>query len=80
LFPGLHSDDIAEPNNGLPRGLTRFIAEAWRRFDSDELTEHELYPSDAQWAGLYDRMSTHSAEETERRLSLAADFGERAHA
>jgi hypothetical protein len=80
LFPGLHPDDIAEPDNGLPRGLLRFVAEAWRRADLGELTEHELYPSDAQWAGLYDRMPTHTAEETERRLKLAADFGDRAHA
>ena len=30
----------------------------------------------AQWSGLYDRMHTHEPEETERRLELAAEFGE----
>jgi hypothetical protein len=51
----------------------RFIVEAWRRAESGELTEHELYPSDAQWAGLYDRMPTHTPEEIERRLKLSAE-------
>ncbi len=32
--------------------------------------------SDAQWCGLYDRMHTHEQGETDRRLALAADFGE----
>jgi hypothetical protein len=30
----------------------------------------------AQWAGLYDRMSRHELDEVERRLELAADYGE----
>jgi hypothetical protein len=40
------------------------------------LTDQELYCSDSQWSGLYDRMHTHTADEMERRLALAADYGE----
>ena len=54
--------------------LKRFAAEAWRRADAGELVE--LYPSDSQWCGLYDRMFPHTADEMERRLALAADYGE----
>ena len=54
--------------------LKRFAAEAWRRADAGELAE--LYPSDAQWSGLYDRMFPHTADEMQRRLALAADYGE----
>jgi hypothetical protein len=53
-----------------------FAAEAWRRADTSELADEELYCSDAQWCGLYDRMHTHEPDEMERRFALAADFGE----
>jgi hypothetical protein len=56
--------------------LKRFAAEAWRRADAGELADEELYPSDAQWSGLYDQMFSHTADEMERRLALAADYGE----
>ena len=49
--------------------LRRFATEAWRR--ANELNDDELYPSDAQWAGLYDQMFIHHPEETERRVELA---------
>ena len=39
------------------------------------MCEAELYPSDAQWAGIYDRMLVHLPDETERRVVLAASFG-----
>lgn len=71
LFPWLHPDGFDDPENGWPPALQRFAAEAWRRADSGELTDDELYPSDAQWAGLYDRMKTHTPQETKRRLELA---------
>ncbi len=57
--------------------LKRFAAEAWRRADAGELADEELYPCDAQWSGLYDRMHTHSDAETARRVQLAADYGAR---
>jgi len=59
-----------------PHILKRIAAEAWRRADAGELEDEELYPSDAQWSGLYDRMFPHKADEMERRLALAADYGE----
>jgi hypothetical protein len=34
--------------------------------------DEELYPCDAQWASLYDRMAVHTEQETERRLELTA--------
>jgi hypothetical protein len=30
----------------------------------------------AQWSGLYDRMHPHKPDEMDRRLAVAADFGE----
>jgi hypothetical protein len=65
LFPGLHPDGFEDADSGWPRVLKRFAVE-------------ELYPGDAQWSGLYDRMSPHTADEMERRLALAADYGEAA--
>ena len=46
------------------------------RADAGELVDEELYPSDAQWSGLYDRMFAHKTDEIERRLALVADYGE----
>jgi hypothetical protein len=76
LFPGLHPDGYEDADSGWPRVLRRFAAEAWRRADAGELADTELYPSDAAWCGLYDRMFSHKPEETERRLALAANYGE----
>jgi hypothetical protein len=76
LFPGLHPDGFEDADSGWPRVLKRFAAEAWRRADAGELADEELYPSDSQWCGLYDRMFPHTADEIERRLALAADYGE----
>jgi hypothetical protein len=56
--------------------LKRFAAEAWRRADAGELADEELYPSDAAWSGLFDRMIVHLPDETERRVELAAAYGE----
>ena len=41
-----------------------------------EITVEGLYPCDARWSGLYNRMFPHTSEEIERRLALAADYGE----
>ena len=76
LFPGLHPDGYEDADSGWPPALKRFAAEAWRRAEAGELADEELYPSDAQWSGLYDRMHTHEPDEMERRLALAADYGE----
>jgi len=71
LYPGLHPDGYDDPDSGWPRVLKRFAAEAWRRAEIGELRDEELYASDAQWAGLYDRMTDHTDEETARRLKIA---------
>jgi len=76
LFPGLHPDGFEDADSGWPRVLKRFATEAWRRVEAGEITEDELYQSDSQWCGLYDRMHTHEPDEMERRLALAADYGE----
>lgn len=75
LFPGLHPDSFDDAESGWPRPLKGFAVEAWKRYDSGELLDEELYPSDAQWAGVYDRMLIHQSEETERRVKLAAVYG-----
>jgi hypothetical protein len=76
LFPGLHPDGYEDADSDWPRALKRFAAEAWRRADTGELADEELYCCDAQWCGLYDRMHPHEPEEMERRLALAADYGD----
>ncbi len=80
LFPGLHPDGFEDADSGWPRALKRFAAEAWRRGETGELADEELYPCDAQWSGLYDRMTNHTSEETERRIELKAAFGRCANA
>jgi len=71
-FPGLHPDGHKDDGSGWPRALKRFAAEAWRRADAGELADDELYPSDAQWAGIYDRLNITTSEENQRRLQIAA--------
>src|SRR5258705_5855023 len=71
LFPGLHPDGFEDDESGWPRVLKAFAEVAWRRAGAGRLSDDELYCSDAQWAGLYDRMFDHQPDETERRLELA---------
>ena len=70
LFPGLHPDGFDDPDSGWPRVLKRFVAEAWRRAEAGKLADDELYTSDAAWAGIYDRMTEHTAEENVRRSEM----------
>jgi len=51
----------------------KFAAEAWARFEANELADNELYPCEAQWCGIFDRMGrAPTPEETERRVLAAA--------
>jgi hypothetical protein len=75
VFPGLHPDGYEDAGSGWPRVLRRFAAEAWRRADAGELDDHELYPCDAQWAGIYDRLDATTADENQRRVEIAARWG-----
>ncbi len=63
-------------NQRRPRAFEGFAGEFLRRVEVGKLADEELYPSDAQWSGLYDRMHTHEPGEIEWRLALAADYGE----
>jgi hypothetical protein len=71
VFP----DQAGDAGSGWPRALRRFAAEAWRRAGAGELSDEELYPGDAQWACLYDRMIEREEAETERRFQIASDHG-----
>jgi len=80
VFPGLHPDGYEDEGSGWPRALRRFAAEAWRRAEAGELSDEEIYPCDAQWAGLYDRLIEREEDETERRFQIASDHGASANA
>jgi hypothetical protein len=71
LFPNLHPDGFDELNSGWTRATAKFALEAWKRFESGELSEDILYPSDAAWCGIYDRITQHLPEDAERRQMLA---------
>jgi hypothetical protein len=43
LFPGLHPDTCFDPDGHWPKKLRSFAAEAWRRFESGELSDNEFY-------------------------------------
>jgi len=43
LYPGLHPDGFESRGSGWPKHFKPFAAEAWRRFESGELTDNELY-------------------------------------
>jgi hypothetical protein len=80
VFPGLHPDGYEDAGSGWPRALKRFAVEAWRRNDAGDLLDEEMYPSDAAWAGIYDRLGVTTADENERRVEIAARCGTAADA
>jgi hypothetical protein len=43
LHPGLHPDGYNSRGSGWPKALKPFAGEAWRRFESGEITDNELY-------------------------------------
>jgi len=76
LYPGLHPDDYDDPFSGWPRALKRFAAEAWARFEAEELNDEELYPVEAAWCGIFDTMDrAPTSVEIERRVNSAARYG-----
>ena len=46
---------------------SRLSSEAWRRAEAGELSDEELYPGDAQWAGIYDWMCEREDDDIDRR-------------
>ena len=75
IHPGLHPDGYDDTESGWPRVLKRFAAEAWRRNDAGELLDEEMYPCDAAWSGIYDRLGVTTADENERRVEIATRSG-----
>ena len=75
IYPGLHPDGYDHAESGWPRVLKRFAAEAWWRNAAGELLDEEMYPSDAAWSGIYDRLGVTTADENERRVEIAARCG-----
>lgn len=71
LNPGLHPDHHDEQDGGWTDELRLFAVEAFRRADAGDISEDEIYPSDAQWCGLCDEMNSHTDEERSRRERLA---------
>lgn len=76
LYPGLNPEGHEDPESGWPTHLRRFADEAWRRAGEGELADDEVFTSDAQWCGIYDRIKTPTTEETKRRMELAEKYGE----
>ncbi len=58
-------------DSGWPEDLKPYAAEAWRRCDIGELSDDQLYCSYATWAGLCDRMHSHTEDEKELRERTA---------
>lgn len=69
-FPGLHPDDYDSPDSSWPENLKLFANEAWVRAEAGKLSDETLYPSDAQWAGIYDCLKNPAASETLRRNEI----------
>jgi len=72
LFPNLHPDYFEDAEGGWPSDLHDIAVEAWQRANDGDLNEYELYPSDAHWAGLYNRMNSHTPDESWRRQEIAS--------
>lgn len=70
LFPGLHPDEFNSSECAWPKGLVGFAVEAWSRFENGVMSEDDLYQCDSQWAGIFDRLATHTDQEKIRRDSL----------
>ena len=56
-----------QKDSGWPEALRVVAAEAWRRAGVGELADEELYPADAAWAGVCDRMAHPPEEAVGRR-------------
>jgi len=52
LFPGIHPDEYENFDGGWPEKLKPLAAEAWRRFQSGEFSEENLYQVGEAMKGL----------------------------
>lgn len=71
LNPGLHPDGYEAADSGWPEELRGVAGEAWRRAVAGELADEELYPADAAWAGVCDRMEHPPECAVRRREGMA---------
>jgi hypothetical protein len=58
-------------DSSWPEHLKTYAVEAWRRHILGEIRNDEIYCSYATWAGLYDRMCSHTEEEKALRVQIA---------
>ncbi|MDQ8196283.1 hypothetical protein QEH59_17745 [Coraliomargarita sp. SDUM461004] len=70
LNPGLHPDEIDNPQGGWPAQYIPYASAIWKLHDTGEINDDQLYPADAQWAGLCDQLDELTPEEAERRKAL----------
>ena len=73
LHSGLHPDEVDNSDGGWPADLKQIGVEAWRRYEAGEFADEELYPSDAQWAGIFDQLDNPTEEEIERRRLISGN-------
>ena len=73
-------DLVSLSRSASRRVLNPFDTEGWRRCRPGKLEDAEMYPCDAQWAGIFDRFDSFTPEEYQRRLQIAAEHGDPAHA
>lgn len=71
-------DGYEDAESAWRRVLKRFVAEAWPRATWANSPTKNCIQATRNGAGSYDRMHTHKPDEIERRLALAADYGEAA--
>lgn len=55
ISPALNPDEAASEDGGWPLGWRPIAAEAFRRFESKELTKEELYPSPIKFGSCLDQ-------------------------
>jgi hypothetical protein len=65
------AQEVGEPDGAWPEDLQSIGIEAWSRYEAGEISEDELYPADAQWAGIFDQRKNPTEEETRRRRLLS---------
>lgn len=67
LHTGLHPDEVDNPEGGWPTELKRIGTEAWRRYHARAFSDDELYPSDAQWAGISYHLENRGRKQTQHQ-------------
>ena len=61
---------LKEGTTAAPENLQPLAKEAWTRAACGKLSDELIYPSDAQWAGIYDRLKNPTEGEASRRREI----------